>query len=232
MCIMTTRPRYHHSSQQISPSNNHNPSKYEFSFYCRGHALAACSQEFPSSWCLIKPLNLTLINQGSPQAIHLSIYPNVKFVLDLIIHEEGIVRVRMDEEGELRKQCNEAIQTRQDSKLAEHIEVHSSKSTSQDGLMQHPKCLLGRNLFHMDGHKSQSPGYVFLDITFLNHTWNPTICHNLSLPNTTGSTARFTDLLHLSDLPTLLYDSILLMHTHFCNVDGGRFQCNYIENVD
>ncbi|KAG1774092.1 glycoside hydrolase family 31 protein [Suillus placidus] len=85
-------------------------------FCRRGRALAARAQESPSSWhspYSIEPpefLALAPRQQGFTTSVYSSIHPNVKFVLDVIIHEEGIVRVRMDEEDGLRKRYNEAAQ--------------------------------------------------------------------------------------------------------------------------
>ncbi|KAG2158568.1 glycoside hydrolase family 31 protein [Suillus bovinus] len=82
-------------------------------FCRRGRALAERSQESSSSWrspYSIEPPQLNPHQPGFTTNVHSSIYPNVKFVLDVIIHEDGIVRVRMDEEDGLRKRYNEAAQ--------------------------------------------------------------------------------------------------------------------------
>ncbi|KAG1770546.1 hypothetical protein EV702DRAFT_1202312 [Suillus placidus] len=63
-------------------------------FCRRGRALAARAQESPSSWH--SPYSTTPEFFFSPHqpgfttSVHSSIHPNVKFVLDVIIHEEGI----------------------------------------------------------------------------------------------------------------------------------------------
>ncbi|KAG2118689.1 uncharacterized protein F5147DRAFT_565122, partial [Suillus discolor] len=65
----------------------------------------------PSSWR--SPYSMETVSPHRPgfaMSIHSSIYPNVKFVLGIIIHEEGIVCVRMDEGDGLRKRYNEAAQ--------------------------------------------------------------------------------------------------------------------------
>ncbi|KAG1851442.1 glycoside hydrolase family 31 protein [Suillus subalutaceus] len=85
-------------------------------FCRRGRALAARAQESPSSWhspYSIEPPEFLLLNPRQAvftTSVHSSIHPNVKFVFDVIIHEDGIVRVRMDEENGLRKRYNEAAQ--------------------------------------------------------------------------------------------------------------------------
>ncbi|KAG2339617.1 hypothetical protein BDR05DRAFT_1003280 [Suillus weaverae] len=83
-------------------------------FCRRERALAARAQESPSSWhspYSITPPEFLLLSPHQPgftTSVHSSINPNVKFVLDVIIHEEGIVRVRMDEEDGPRKRHSEA----------------------------------------------------------------------------------------------------------------------------
>ncbi|KAG2067925.1 glycoside hydrolase family 31 protein [Suillus decipiens] len=82
-------------------------------FCRRGRALAARAQESPSSWrspYSIEPPKLNPHQPGFTTSVHSSIHPSVEFVLDVIIHEKGIVRVRMDEKNGLRKRYNEAAQ--------------------------------------------------------------------------------------------------------------------------
>ncbi|KAG1743770.1 glycoside hydrolase family 31 protein [Suillus occidentalis] len=85
-------------------------------FCRRGRALSARAKENPSSWhspYSIEPPEFLPLNPRQPgftTSVRSSIHPNVKFVLDVMIHEEGIVRVRMDEEDGLRKRYNEAAQ--------------------------------------------------------------------------------------------------------------------------
>lgn len=85
-------------------------------FCRRGRALSARAKENPLSWhspYSIEPPEFLPLNPRQPgftTSVRSSIHPNVKFVLDVMIHEEGIVRVRMDEEDGLRKRYNEAAQ--------------------------------------------------------------------------------------------------------------------------
>lgn len=59
--------------------------------------------------CSIKPPELDPHQQAFTTSVHSSIYPNVKFVLDVNIHEEGIVRVQMDKEDGVGKRYNEVV---------------------------------------------------------------------------------------------------------------------------
>ncbi|KAG1729210.1 glycoside hydrolase family 31 protein [Suillus paluster] len=85
-------------------------------FCRRGRALAARAQESPSSWhspYSIEPPSSLLLNPRQPgftTDVKSSIYPSVKFTLDVIIHEDGVVRTRMNEVDGLRKRYDEAAQ--------------------------------------------------------------------------------------------------------------------------
>ncbi|KAG1789561.1 uncharacterized protein HD556DRAFT_1529444 [Suillus plorans] len=71
---------------------------FQSGFCRRGRVLAARFQESPSSW------NSSYSIKTPEPSPHSSIYPDVKFVFDIIMHEESIVHVRIDEEDGLRKQ--------------------------------------------------------------------------------------------------------------------------------
>ena len=81
-------------------------------FCRRGRALSARATENPSwrSPYSVDPSSVTLSpDQASfTAAIKSSIYLDVKFSLDVRIHDDGVVRVRMDEVDGLRKRYDEA----------------------------------------------------------------------------------------------------------------------------
>jgi alpha 1,3-glucosidase len=84
-------------------------------FCRRGRALAARAQESEASWnspYSIEPSSLSLAPHQSAFTAHVksSIYPSVKFSLDVRIHEDGVVRVRMDEVDGLHKRYDQAAQ--------------------------------------------------------------------------------------------------------------------------
>ncbi|OJA14137.1 hypothetical protein AZE42_06718 [Rhizopogon vesiculosus] len=87
----------------------------ESGFCRRGRALASRAQESGTSWnspYSIEPSSLSLApHQAAFTAdVKSSIYPSVKFNLDVRIHEDGGVRVRMDEVDGLRKRYDQAAQ--------------------------------------------------------------------------------------------------------------------------
>ncbi|KAJ6590144.1 glycoside hydrolase family 31 protein [Mycena vulgaris] len=64
-------------------------------FCRRGRALSARAAEAKSAW-------------KSPYSVDSSLYPDINFGLELRVHDDGVVRVRMDELGGLRKRYDEA----------------------------------------------------------------------------------------------------------------------------
>jgi alpha 1,3-glucosidase len=84
-------------------------------FCRRGRDLAARAHESGTSWnspYSIEPSSLSLApHQAAFTAdVKSSIYPSVKFSLDVRIHEDGAVRIRMDEVDGLRKRYDQAAQ--------------------------------------------------------------------------------------------------------------------------
>ena len=84
-------------------------------FCRRGRALAVRAEESGASWnspYAIEPSSLSLApHQAAFTAdVKSSIYPSVKFSLDVRIHGDGVVRVRMDEVDGLRKRYDQAAQ--------------------------------------------------------------------------------------------------------------------------
>ncbi|EJD08186.1 alpha-glucosidase [Fomitiporia mediterranea MF3/22] len=84
------------------------------SAFCRrGRALSARAKEGGSSWkspYSVDPASIS-VSPGEAAfsaAVKSSIYPDVKFKLYLQVLQDGVVRVRMDEAGGLRKRYNEA----------------------------------------------------------------------------------------------------------------------------
>ncbi|RPD70847.1 alpha-glucosidase [Lentinus tigrinus ALCF2SS1-7] len=81
-------------------------------FCRRGRALSARAAENPS-WRSPYSVDASSVALSPDQAaftagVKSSIYPDVKFSLDVRIHDDGVVRVRMDEVDGLRQRYNEA----------------------------------------------------------------------------------------------------------------------------
>lgn len=84
----------------------------ESGFCRRGRALASRARENSASWSSpysIVPDSITLDPRESSftAAVRSSLYPDIKFGLDVRIQEDGVVRVRMDEVDGLRKRYDE-----------------------------------------------------------------------------------------------------------------------------
>lgn len=82
-------------------------------FCRRGRALSARATEAKSSWKSPYSVDPSSVIIGSnlatvTAAVKSSLYPDIKFGLELRIHDDGVVRVRMDEVGGLRKRYDEA----------------------------------------------------------------------------------------------------------------------------
>ena len=84
------------------------------SAFCRrGRALAARAKDADTSWkspYSVDPNSVALSsgNAAFSARIKSSIYPDIKFKLDLQVLEDGVVRLRMDEVDGLRQRYNEA----------------------------------------------------------------------------------------------------------------------------
>jgi mannosyl-oligosaccharide alpha-1,3-glucosidase len=81
-------------------------------FCRRGRALAARAKE-DSSWkspYAVDPSSIVASrdNASFMAMVTSSVYPEIKFGLELRLHQDGVVRVRMDELGGLRKRYDEA----------------------------------------------------------------------------------------------------------------------------
>ncbi|KAI0753449.1 alpha-glucosidase [Daedaleopsis nitida] len=81
-------------------------------FCRRGRALSTRAAESPS-WSSPYSVDASSISVANGQAsftaaVKSSIYPEVKFALDVRIHDDGVVRVRMDEVDGMRKHYDEA----------------------------------------------------------------------------------------------------------------------------
>lgn len=82
-------------------------------FCRRGRALSARAKEAKSAWKSPYSVDPTSIVVASDRAtftagVKSSLYPDIKFGLELRVHNDGVVRVRMDEVGGLRKRYDEA----------------------------------------------------------------------------------------------------------------------------
>ncbi|PCH35732.1 glycoside hydrolase family 31 protein [Wolfiporia cocos MD-104 SS10] len=83
------------------------------SAFCRRGRALADRAELSTSW--VSPYSVTPSSISiSPQqasftaAVKSSLYPDINFGLDVRVHKDGVVRVRMDEVGGLRKRYDEA----------------------------------------------------------------------------------------------------------------------------
>lgn len=82
-------------------------------FCRRGRALSARAKAAASSWVSPYSVDLATASVSSDQSIFKagvtsSLYPDIKFSLEVRIHDDGVVRVRMDEVDGLRKRYDEA----------------------------------------------------------------------------------------------------------------------------
>jgi alpha 1,3-glucosidase len=82
-------------------------------FCRRGRALSTRAKEANPGWRSPYSVNPASIAVASDQAtfiagVESSLYPDIKFGLELRIHDDGVVRIRMDEVGGLRKRYDEA----------------------------------------------------------------------------------------------------------------------------
>ena len=82
-------------------------------FCRRGRALSARAREANSVWKSPYSVDASSVSISPDQAtftagVKSSIYPDVKFGLELRVHDDGVVRIRMDEVGGLRKRYDEA----------------------------------------------------------------------------------------------------------------------------
>ncbi|KAJ3857710.1 glycoside hydrolase family 31 protein [Lentinula lateritia] len=82
-------------------------------FCRRGRALAARAQEAQSSWkspYTVDPSSIVISPEDSTvkAAVKSSLYPEIKFGLELRIHDDGVVRVLLDEVDGLKKRYDEA----------------------------------------------------------------------------------------------------------------------------
>lgn len=83
------------------------------SAFCRrGRALSARAKEAGSSWKSPYSVDPATVSVSPSEAafsasVKSSIYPDIKFKLDLQVLQDGVVRVRMDETGGLRKRYDE-----------------------------------------------------------------------------------------------------------------------------
>ncbi len=81
-------------------------------FCRRGRALAARARENVNSWhspYSVDPQTLSVSKRASLTArVNSELYPDIKFSLEVDVHEDGVIRVRMDEVDGLRKRYDEA----------------------------------------------------------------------------------------------------------------------------
>ncbi|KAI0077196.1 alpha-glucosidase [Panus rudis PR-1116 ss-1] len=82
-------------------------------FCRRGRALASRAKDNAATWKSPYSVDADTLALSSDQAsftanVKSSLYPDIKFGLDVRVHEDGVVRVRLDEIGGLRKRYDEA----------------------------------------------------------------------------------------------------------------------------
>jgi mannosyl-oligosaccharide alpha-1,3-glucosidase len=81
-------------------------------FCRRGRALAARAKDNADTWRSPYSIDAQSVLFASDRAsltaaVKSELYPNIKFGLEVHVHEDGVVRVRMDEVGGLRKRYDE-----------------------------------------------------------------------------------------------------------------------------
>jgi alpha 1,3-glucosidase len=82
-------------------------------FCRRGRALASRARENVDKWhspYSVDPQSLSLVPERASLTarVNSELYPNIKFSLEVHVHEDGVIRVRMDEVDGLRKRYDEA----------------------------------------------------------------------------------------------------------------------------
>ncbi|SJL06284.1 related to Alpha-glucosidase II precursor [Armillaria ostoyae] len=82
-------------------------------FCRRGRALSARAKDAASSWKSPYSVDASSVSISPSEAVvtaavKSSLYPEIKFELEVRVHEDGVVRVRMDEKDGLRKRYDEA----------------------------------------------------------------------------------------------------------------------------
>jgi alpha 1,3-glucosidase len=82
-------------------------------FCRRGRALAARAQEAKDTWkspysILADSVSINPTDATFTASVKSSLYPDIKFGLELRVHSDGVVRVRMDEIDGLRKRYDQA----------------------------------------------------------------------------------------------------------------------------
>lgn len=92
----------------------HDFKKCSQSGFCRrGRALAERAENATSSWTSPYSIDASSVNVVSDRAVlkapvKISLYPDIKFGLEVRVHEDGVVRVRMDEEGGIKQRYDGA----------------------------------------------------------------------------------------------------------------------------
>jgi alpha 1,3-glucosidase len=99
----------------ISAVKEHDFKKCNQSGFCRrGRALASRAEEAgPKKWKSPYTLDSSTVSYSNNKSIlkarvKSSLYPDIKFELEVRIHKDGVVRIRMDEVGGLKQRYNEA----------------------------------------------------------------------------------------------------------------------------
>ncbi len=82
-------------------------------FCRRGRALSARAKDAASSWKSPYSVDASSVSISPSEAVvtaavKSSLYPEIKFELEVRVHEDGVMRVRMDEKDGLRKRYDEA----------------------------------------------------------------------------------------------------------------------------
>ena len=101
------------SGGQVSGFKDHDFKKCSQSGFCRrGRAIAARADLAGKSWkspyAIVGPVTVNENGEAALKAaVKSSLYPEINFTLDVRVHDDGVVRVRMDEVGGLRKRYDE-----------------------------------------------------------------------------------------------------------------------------
>jgi alpha 1,3-glucosidase len=116
-------------------------------FCRRGRALATRAKDNVDTWHSpysvdAKSISLASDRASLTAAVKSALYPDIKFGLEVHVHEDGVVRVRMDEVGGLKKRYDEA------SKWALAVEPSISAHTQWKVGASSARAIIGPKLGH------------------------------------------------------------------------------------
>lgn len=116
-------------------------------FCRRGRGLAGRAKDNANTWhspYSVDPQSISLASDRASltAAVNSALYPDIKFSLEVHVHEDGVVRVRMDEVGSFRKRYDEA------AKWALAVEPSISTHTQWKVGASSARAIIGPKLGH------------------------------------------------------------------------------------